>query len=103
MGMKELLRQLWKQPHTFQIRPENYRVPQDVLDYLLPLLQARMLGSNICSNNEASSYSSVLKIYEVRYEYRALVRPPGILEVQAAWQHYDYARLALQVGSFAGE
>ena len=62
VGMDKLLRQAGRQPGFFKIQPSDYKVPQDVLEYLLPLLQTRLLGSDICSKNEASS---VLKIYEV--------------------------------------
>lgn len=49
--------------NNLDIRPRDVQVPQDVLEYLLPLLQARLLGLDLCSNNEASR---TLKIFEVR-------------------------------------
>lgn len=62
-GMPDLLKLAAKQPGTFSIKPRDYEIPQAVLNYLLPQLQKCLLGSDICSENEASS---VLKTYEVR-------------------------------------
>lgn len=64
-GMDTLLEWHLTSPEEgiFKIKPGDYKIPQDVLEYLLPQLQALLLGLHICSQNEASS---VLKIYEVR-------------------------------------